>query len=272
MLRVANSRTRKTGFLVLLLLFVVWHASAQSTASRLVKGPKVYICGFEKDTFKTAAEGCKHWVKVHYGEGHYLVKVEEAPDGNVTCACKQNGREETWEAQPIYGETICPQFASEVNNDQPWKSRMCECPEGYVAENNRCVDRETATSKPTEKTKPTTSAQPTLPPKEVPDATPKDKTSTLKPGPYAKGSIPARGPEKTFTSDERAKINKLGKEDGCHTCGSKDPKTASGNFIPDHQPPSALNKDNKPQILLPHCHGCSRLQGGQVNGALTRKQ
>ena len=95
----------------------------------------------------------------------------------------------------------------------------------------------------------------------------KDRESTLSPGPSAGDSIPARGPERDFTQEERDKINDIGKDTGCHTCGSKNPGTKSGNFVPDHQPPNALNPDGGPQRLYPHCLRCSKVQGGQVTGA-----
>jgi hypothetical protein len=97
------------------------------------------------------------------------------------------------------------------------------------------------------------------------------KPNTLVPGPFAGKSIPARGPESKFTPEERAAINRIGKDTGCHSCSSTDPKTKSGNFIPDHQPPSQLNPEGASQRLFPHCNDCRRLQGGQVNGAKTRK-
>lgn len=91
--------------------------------------------------------------------------------------------------------------------------------------------------------------------------------STLEPGPFTGDSIPARGPERDFTKPERDAMNKIGKETGCHTCGSKDPRTKSGDFVPDHQPPNKLNPQNGPQRLYPHCKSCSRRQGGQVRAA-----
>lgn len=93
-----------------------------------------------------------------------------------------------------------------------------------------------------------------------------DKGSTLAPGPFAGESIPARGPERDFTDEERDQINEIGKKTGCHTCGTKNPGTKNGNFVPDHQPPSKLNPEDKSQQLYPHCIGCSRTQGGQVRG------
>jgi hypothetical protein len=46
------------------------------------------------------------------------------------------------------------------------------------------------------------------------------------------------------------------------TCGTRDPGTPSGNFVPDHQPPNALNSSQQPQRLYPQCLGCSQGQGG----------
>lgn len=94
------------------------------------------------------------------------------------------------------------------------------------------------------------------------------KKDTLKPGEHAGESVPARGPDRDFSKDERNQINEIGV---CHTCGTTDPGTSSGNFIPDHQPPNALNPSGGPQELYPHCLSCSRVQGGQVRGEQTRK-
>jgi hypothetical protein len=54
---------------------------------------------------------------------------------------------------------------------------------------------------------------------------------------------------------------------GCHTCGTKDPGTKSGNAVVDHQPPSALDQ---PKDFYPHCLDCSRRQGGEVLQELLR--
>jgi hypothetical protein len=83
-------------------------------------------------------------------------------------------------------------------------------------------------------------------------------------GPHAGESIPARSPARNFTVQERQEINRIGEETGCHTCGTKEPGTASGNFIPDHQPPSSLNILNDPQRLYPHCLTCSNKQGSAI--------
>jgi RHS repeat-associated protein len=89
-------------------------------------------------------------------------------------------------------------------------------------------------------------------------------TTTIGPGPFAGESIPARDSGRQFTVEERTLINNIGKETGCHTCGTKDPGTKSGNFILDHQLPSAINPAGVPQRLFPQCLQCSLRQGGQI--------
>jgi RHS repeat-associated protein len=87
------------------------------------------------------------------------------------------------------------------------------------------------------------------------------KVARFAPGPYARRSIVARSPARDFTTAERAEINRIGSTSGCHTCGTTNPGTKSGNFIPDHQPPSALAREGQSQRLYPHCINCSREQG-----------
>jgi hypothetical protein len=86
------------------------------------------------------------------------------------------------------------------------------------------------------------------------------------PGPFAGESIPARGPERDFTAAERREINRIGFETGCHTCGTFDPGTRTTNFVPDHQPPNALNPLLRSQRLYPQCISCSDSQGGWIRG------
>jgi hypothetical protein len=84
------------------------------------------------------------------------------------------------------------------------------------------------------------------------------------PGPFAGESISARGPERDFTAAEHREINRIGSETGCNTCGTLDPLTPRGNFVIDHQPPSALNNTGLAQRLYPQCATCSARQGGNV--------
>ena len=83
-------------------------------------------------------------------------------------------------------------------------------------------------------------------------------------GEHAGESIAARSASREFTTAERAKINDIGSKTGCHTCGATTPGTKSGNFVPDHQPATALNPSGNPQRLLPHCIHCSRQQGLEI--------
>lgn len=94
--------------------------------------------------------------------------------------------------------------------------------------------------------------------------------STLTPGQHASEWSPARGPGRDFTAAEREAVNEIGRKYGCHTCGTKNPGTKSGDFIPDHQPPSQL-APGQSQRLFPHCKACSLRQGGEVNAELRRK-
>jgi hypothetical protein len=81
------------------------------------------------------------------------------------------------------------------------------------------------------------------------------------PGPFACESIPARGPQRDFTAWNVPTSIVLGiKRDATPLA----PGTVSGNFIPDHQPPSALNLLRRSQRLYPQCWTCSRRQGGWI--------
>jgi hypothetical protein len=88
----------------------------------------------------------------------------------------------------------------------------------------------------------------------------------LRPGPYAVQSVPAKGPGRPNAATQRA-INELGELYGCHTCGSRVPGTKSGNWIGDHQPPSALAR-GQAQSYYPQCRVCSSIQGGYVSGVV----
>ena len=100
---------------------------------------------------------------------------------------------------------------------------------------------------------------------------------TFRPGPFAAESIPARSAAQTFTAAERAEINRIGRDTGCHTCGAKDPGTKPlpgdtvGNHIPDHQPVSKLSKPDTSQRLYPHCKTCSNKQGLAAANAVRAK-
>lgn len=81
------------------------------------------------------------------------------------------------------------------------------------------------------------------------------------PGPFARESIPARGPERDFLRWEIEANNRNGKISGCHTCGTFNPETRLGNYVLDHQPPTAWNPHGRSQRLYPQCLSCSSRQG-----------
>ena len=85
--------------------------------------------------------------------------------------------------------------------------------------------------------------------------------STLKPGPFATESIPARGPERIWNASEKAFAASPGR---CHTCGTTTSGTKNGSWVLDHQPASKLNLSKATQELFKQCLPCSRRQGGEV--------
>lgn len=103
-------------------------------------------------------------------------------------------------------------------------------------------------------------------------ATASAPTSTLRPGPYADRSIPARSSDRNFTAGERAANNENMAQGGCHTCGTRDAGTKSGNAVPDHQPPSAINPPGGRQELYPQCLNCSTRQMREVRQEQLRQR
>lgn len=65
-------------------------------------------------------------------------------------------------------------------------------------------------------------------------------------------SIPA-GPSARPTVAQQKAINEMGDAHGCSTCGATTPGTKSGNWVGDHQPPTALNASGGPQVYQPQC-------------------
>lgn len=94
----------------------------------------------------------------------------------------------------------------------------------------------------------------------------------LRPGKYAKRSIPARSTSSRLRTKERRVLNRVGNKYGCHSCGTKKSGTKSGNWIADHQPPTALRKKGQRQRLYPHCTRCSSKQGWQVRKAKKKRR
>jgi len=81
------------------------------------------------------------------------------------------------------------------------------------------------------------------------------------PGPFALEWQPARGPGRHRTANEIRENNRIGRKYGCHTCGTTEPGTISGNFILDHQLPNKWNFPGGSQRIFPHCATCSARQG-----------
>jgi hypothetical protein len=91
-------------------------------------------------------------------------------------------------------------------------------------------------------------------------------------GPFAREAMPARSGNRVWTEEERLKNNENGYQNGCHTCGTREPGTVGGNFILDHQSPTRLNPPGQNQIILPQCLSCSVRQGGLISSAVRREK
>ncbi|SFK17530.1 hypothetical protein SAMN04488498_103153 [Mesorhizobium albiziae] len=70
-------------------------------------------------------------------------------------------------------------------------------------------------------------------------------------------------PSPRLPPDMVEKNNRNGRTGGCHRCGSKEPGTVSGNFVPDYLPPHALPVSGL-QKIYPCCLACSRLFGATL--------
>lgn len=86
----------------------------------------------------------------------------------------------------------------------------------------------------------------------------------LAPGQFATESQPAAGPGRNRRADQIRLNNAIGSRSGCHTCGTLDPGTVSGNYFLDHQRPSALIEEGEAQRIFPQCASCSARQGWYV--------
>ena len=91
------------------------------------------------------------------------------------------------------------------------------------------------------------------------------ETSAVPIGEYAGESISAGSPGRRVTSEERREVDRIGSEQGCHSCGATGSGTLLKRWVPDHQPPTALIRQGQAQRLYPQCISCSRRQGGEVN-------
>jgi len=89
-------------------------------------------------------------------------------------------------------------------------------------------------------------------------------------GPFAVESQPARSPSRHWTVGEIRENNRIGSKYGCHTCGTNDPGTKNGNFVLDHQRPTALSSEGEAQRVFSQCRTCSNRQGGSVTSHIYR--
>ncbi len=94
------------------------------------------------------------------------------------------------------------------------------------------------------------------------------KVSTLTLGPYFVEGIP--GHRGRIRAAEQRQINELFKKHGCHTCGTKNPGTTSGNAVGDHQDPQALEEET--EWIVPQCLPCSRQQAGHVTHEIMKRR
>jgi hypothetical protein len=78
-------------------------------------------------------------------------------------------------------------------------------------------------------------------------------------GRFAAEWIPAPPTNRRMNRHEQRALDRIGRQHGCHWCGTRNPGTGSGSFVGDHQMPKALGT---PLRIYPHCLGCSRIQGG----------
>jgi hypothetical protein len=89
------------------------------------------------------------------------------------------------------------------------------------------------------------------------------------PGPFAKESIDLGTVYKRLTRRQQRLINLIGYRDGCHTCGSRDPR--GRQWVGDHQPARAFNIPGAPYRGYPQCHICGlRKQPSQIQKIMRR--
>lgn len=116
-------------------------ASAQTIEERTVESRKVFICSMsDRDTFKTAIDGCKHWVQKHLPSGYTYSSSTVTENGAVKCICKKPGNADNDQQGMIYGIVVCPELAVSYskNNDNNFNELVCICPEGYVGNGKIC--------------------------------------------------------------------------------------------------------------------------------------
>jgi hypothetical protein len=87
------------------------------------------------------------------------------------------------------------------------------------------------------------------------------------PGRFAAEWVPAPAPGRRLTQAGQRRLNQIGSLRGCYTCGTFNPGTRTGNYIGDHQRPTALGRPLAHLSSVPSLQQLSRRQGA---GALEK--
>lgn len=128
-------------FIIFTFISAQGFAQDDNIQERIVENRKVFICTWsDRDTFKTAEEGCKHWAEKHLPAGYKSVSATVTENGAVRCLCKKSGAGDNEQQGQIMGIILCPEYASSYskNNDNNYKDLACLCYEGYKAKGNTC--------------------------------------------------------------------------------------------------------------------------------------
>jgi len=90
------------------------------------------------------------------------------------------------------------------------------------------------------------------------------RPTTLKPGPFASESVPARGPARDFTRAEREAIKPARKGYRMSYVRLEGPRYKVGGLRPRSPASQLANPSSETQRLYPQCIACSRRQGGEI--------
>lgn len=117
-------------------------AQDDDVQKRIVEHRKVFICSMsDRDTFKTAEDGCKHWAEKHLPAGYKYNSSSVTENGSVLCICKKPGNADNDQQGKIYGIIICPEYSYvySKNNDNNYNELACACYSGYLPDGKICV-------------------------------------------------------------------------------------------------------------------------------------
>ncbi|MFD3686985.1 RHS repeat-associated core domain-containing protein [Nocardiopsis sp. NPDC058631] len=95
----------------------------------------------------------------------------------------------------------------------------------------------------------------------------RERCQYFEPGPHAREGVSLENGD-IEAPGVRDLINEAGDRFGCHACGVRSSGLKSGNWVPDHMPPTALISPGTPQTAFPHCGTCYRRQGNAVRNIL----